>query len=116
MTKLPPIAIAFLIDGLVVDVLHTDERLASIFLSEPQILNVTEWFKNHSEDEIATSLVGAQYVDGDFILAENRVGEPPFPSWAWSEDLKYWVPPLPYPNDGKTYVWDEDSFNWREFV
>jgi len=40
--ELPPIKIAFVIDGKVVDVLHTDERLAAIFLSEPVIVDVTD--------------------------------------------------------------------------
>lgn len=40
--ELPPIKIAFVIDGKVVDVLHTDERLAAIFLSEPTIVDVTD--------------------------------------------------------------------------
>lgn len=39
---LPPVKIAFVIDNVVVDVLHTDERLGSIFLSEPLIIDVSE--------------------------------------------------------------------------
>lgn len=37
----PPVKLAFIIDGEVVDVLHTDLRLAAIFLSEPIIIDVT---------------------------------------------------------------------------
>jgi hypothetical protein len=39
---LPPIKVAFIIDNQLVDVLHTDERLAAIFLSEPTILDVSD--------------------------------------------------------------------------
>lgn len=39
--QLPPMKIAFVIDNKVVDILHTDERLAAIMLSEPVILDVT---------------------------------------------------------------------------
>lgn len=38
---LPPVKIAFVIDGEVVDILHTDERLGAIFTSNPIIKNVT---------------------------------------------------------------------------
>lgn len=38
----PPIKLAFIIDNEVADILHTDERLAAIFLSNPIILNITE--------------------------------------------------------------------------
>jgi hypothetical protein len=39
---LPPYKIAFVIDGEVADVLHTDERLFAIFMSNPLIIDVTE--------------------------------------------------------------------------
>lgn len=39
--NLPPVKIAFVIDNEVVDILHTDERLAAIFLSNPKIVDVT---------------------------------------------------------------------------
>lgn len=38
---LPPVKIAFIIDNEVVDILHTDDRLAAIFLSNPVILDVS---------------------------------------------------------------------------
>ena len=41
-SDLPPIKIAFIIDNEVVDILHTDERLAAIFLSQPEIMDVTD--------------------------------------------------------------------------
>lgn len=40
--NLPPVKIAFVIDNEVVDILHTDERLAAIFLSQPLILDVSD--------------------------------------------------------------------------
>lgn len=56
---LPPVKIAFVIDGKVVDVLHTDERLSAIFLSEPIIIDVTEWYSN--EENANKTLVDASY-------------------------------------------------------
>lgn len=40
--QLPPNKIAFIIDNEVVDILHVDDRLAAIFLSQPEIMDVTE--------------------------------------------------------------------------
>ena len=63
---LPPIKLAFIIDGVVTDVLHTDERLAAIFLSEPLILDVT--------DRVSDSIVpNAKYnsEDGSFTHPDN---------------------------------------------
>lgn len=41
--SLPPVRLAFIIDNNVVDVLHTDERLAAIFLSNPVVIDITEY-------------------------------------------------------------------------
>lgn len=38
----PPIKLAFIIDNEVADILHTDERLSAIFLSNPTVLDVTD--------------------------------------------------------------------------
>jgi hypothetical protein len=42
--NLTPIKVAYIIDNKVVDVLHTDERLSSIFLSNPVVVDVTKQF------------------------------------------------------------------------
>jgi hypothetical protein len=39
---LPPHKIAFVIDGEVVDVMHTHARLAAILLSKPTIVDITD--------------------------------------------------------------------------
>ena len=38
----------------------------------------------------------------------------PFDSWLLDEFSCSWYPPLPYPNDGKMYRWNEDILNWQE--
>lgn len=37
----------------------------------------------------------------------------PYPSWALDEQWN-WQPPTPYPDDGNTYIWDEDTLSWVE--
>jgi hypothetical protein len=39
-----------------------------------------------------------------------------FPSWVLDEDSCKWVPPIPYPLDGKKYPWDEIEifYLWKE--
>jgi hypothetical protein len=64
--ELPPVKIAFIIDGVVADVLHTDDRLAAIFLSEPTIVDVSEWLVNNPEK----TLTGATY-DGTTFTADD---------------------------------------------
>lgn len=37
-----------------------------------------------------------------------------FPSWMLDETTCQWSAPVPYPQDGKQYVWDEAQQNWVE--
>lgn len=38
----------------------------------------------------------------------------PYPSWVLNEDTCLWDAPIPMPQDGKRYSWDEASLNWVE--
>ena len=38
----------------------------------------------------------------------------PYPSWVLDEDTCWWKAPTPYPEDGKSYDWDEDTTSWVE--
>jgi len=40
----------------------------------------------------------------------------PYPSWILDEDICNWDPPIPYPDDGKRYNWDEDTISWKEVI
>ena len=40
----------------------------------------------------------------------------PFDSWLLNEDTCLWEAPIPYPEDGKVYKWDEETINWIEVV
>jgi hypothetical protein len=38
----------------------------------------------------------------------------PFNSWTLSETTWLWEAPVAYPNDGKQYVWNEETISWQE--
>jgi len=40
----------------------------------------------------------------------------PFDSWTLNEDTCIWEAPVAYPNDGKFYIWNEESTSWDEVV
>lgn len=44
--------------------------------------------------------------DGAFIPPQ------PYPSWTLNTFSYLWEPPVPYPIDGKDYVWDEYTTSW----
>ena len=66
--------------------------------------------------------------DGGIALRKNYAGigytydqtkdafiEPKsFSSWVLNEDTCKWDAPTPMPDDGKDYIWDEDTTSWLE--
>ena len=38
----------------------------------------------------------------------------PYPSWVLNEDSCLWNSPVPYPQDGNMYNWDEATLSWVE--
>lgn len=45
---------------------------------------------------------------GDWVIAT----EPPFPSWVLRDDGLVYVAPVPRPQDGQRYRWDEPTLSW----
>lgn len=39
------------------------------------------------------------------------VAAAPYSNWVMT-DNGYWIPPVPYPDDGDSYVWDQDTESW----
>lgn len=52
---LPPVKIAFIIDGVVADVLHTDDRLGAVFLSQPTMMDVTEYYAQNPTSDLVNA-------------------------------------------------------------
>ena len=38
----------------------------------------------------------------------------PYASWTLNEDTCLWAAPVPYPDDGNAYVWDEYTVSWAQ--
>lgn len=45
----------------------------------------------------------------DSVIDESRKM---FESWIWNGTS--WVAPVPYPNDGKNYIWNEKTKKWKK--
>ena len=40
----------------------------------------------------------------------------PYESWSLNEDTCLWEAPVPYPDDGGRYIWNETITNWTEIT
>lgn len=39
----------------------------------------------------------------------------PYDNFILDEDTCLWIPPVPKPDDGKEYLWDQESESWIEY-
>jgi hypothetical protein len=56
------------------------------------------------------------YAGIGFTYDEQRdafIPPKPYNSWVLNEDTCQWKSPIPYPIDGKDYIWNEDIINWE---
>jgi hypothetical protein len=47
-------------------------------------------------------------------IIDGFIPPKPYPSWLLNTNTGLWDAPVPYPTDGKTYTWDEDTQSWVE--
>ena len=66
-----------------------------------------------SEDQ--TKALRFNYAGIGFTYDEDRdafIPPKPFESWVLNNYTCLWEAPEPYPEDGESYVWDEDAGDW----
>ena len=70
------------------------------------------------DDDADTALVGVIKTLTQAEFESEKLQEfnlrKPYPSWVGDIDTMSWQPPAPYPQDDKSYYWDEPSVSWVE--
>jgi len=46
------------------------------------------------------------------VTLDAFIAPKPYPSWLLNEETCRWEAPVPYPNDGQLYSWDESTKSW----
>lgn len=46
-------------------------------------------------------------------LVKDSWSQSGFPSWQFDEETCAFLPPIPYPTDGRIYTWDEENQSWN---
>lgn len=65
-----PVKVAFIIDNEVVDILHTDERLGAILLSNPLIIDVSDHINDLGQFSLT---VGSKYNQEDESFTKPQI-------------------------------------------
>lgn len=70
------------------------------------------WVKTSYNGNIRKNFAGV-----GFTYDEGRdafIPPKPFESWILNEETCQWDAPVPYPQDGKIYIWNEQLIDWSE--
>lgn len=73
----------------------------------------TKWVQTSYNHSIRKTFAAAGYTydpQRDIFIFPQ-----PYPSWVLDENGD-WQPPIPYPDDGLIYVWNEDDQDWEAYV
>lgn len=107
---------AHVIDTIVIEVIVIDNQYEDE--GQDYINNVLglngNWIQTSYNNNIRANYAGIGYTYDEF----NDVfySPEPFVSWILNEETWKWEAPIPYPEDGNTYIWDEANLEWVEFI
>lgn len=110
---------AKILSGKVVNVIVAEPDFFKTFVDETP----GEWLQTSYNTYGNAHKLGATPLRGNYAGigfnydAENDVFYAPQPylSWILNKNTWLWEAPIPYPNDGKEYLWNEMQLNWLEY-
>lgn len=70
------------------------------------------WVKTSYNGNIRKNFAGIGYTYDE--ERDAFIPPKPFESWTLNEITCRWQAPVPYPQDGRIYRWDEDTLTWIE--
>lgn len=85
-----------------------DEKSGIKFLKE-LYKDDSNWIQCSYNSTIRNNYPGIGYTYRPDIDA--FISPQPFPSWNLDDNLE-WAPPIPMPDDGNIYIWDESKLSW----
>ena len=119
-------------------VLDSDNIVTQVFVGRDEddlAPGVTDWEiyyapEGYTVKRTSYNTYGGQHTQGGEPFRKNYAGigyaydeerdafipPKPFESWLLVEETCLWEAPIPYPEDGETYTWDEDAGDWMQVV
>ena len=69
------------------------------------------WVQTSYNASFRKNLAGIDYTYDPILDA--FIPPKPYPSWLLNTETCKWQAPIPYPNDGKEYIWNEELLAWE---
>lgn len=89
-----------------------NNKVTNVIIADESFISAQDgvWVQTYTDGSIRGNYAGIGY-NYDQI---NNVFYPdsPYPSWILNESNWKWESPIPYPNDGESYYWDEETISW----
>jgi len=107
---------AHVVDTIVTEVIVIDNQYedeGQDYINNVLGLNGT-WIQTSYNNNIRANYAGIGYTYDE--VNDVFYSPEPFVSWILNEETWKWEAPIPYPEDGNTYIWDEDNLEWIEFI
>lgn len=109
---------AKVLNNKVTQVIVAEEEFFNIFIDD----SPGQWIQTSYNTKEGVHALGGtplrkNYAGKGFTYDRQRdafIPPKPFESWVLNEETCLWDPPIPYPNDGKPYRWDEPTTSWVE--
>jgi hypothetical protein len=108
---------AKVIDGIVTEVLVIEQDVIDTGLFGNPALWVQTSYNTYGGQHPEGRPLRKNYAGIGYTYDAERdafIPPSPFPSWLLNEDTCLWDAPVPRPDDGKSYAWDEDTLSWIE--
>jgi hypothetical protein len=108
---------AKVIDGIVTEVLVIEQDVIDTGLFGDPALWVQTSYNTYGGQHPEGRPLRKNYAGIGYTYDAVRdafIAPQPFASWLLNEDTCLWNAPVAYPDDGKSYAWDEGTLSWIE--
>lgn len=88
-----------------------DENLGILYLKNI-FSESSNWVQTSYNNNFRVRMAAPNY-KYDRVL-DAFIPPKPYDSWIFDDVSKSWISPIPHPNDGNSYMWDENNQTWIE--
>lgn len=74
------------------------------------VVNIKICDDDYQPEPYEVEVTDAAWIGGDYV---GGVFYPPQPFPSWTRVEGEWLPPVPMPDDGERYSWNEDAQEWQ---
>lgn len=110
---------AKVIDGIITEVLVIEQDVIDTGLFGDPALWVQTSYNTYGGEHPEGRPLRKNYAGVGYTYDTERdafIPPQPFASWTLNEGTCLWVAPTAYPDDGKSYLWDEAMLAWVEIT